>query len=271
MIVDQGLMKPNYVVSNLNTCGGTLLSGASCNIYVSFNAITNSVNPVGLDKLEIWYRGASIANKVNVGNGTHLENLLSVDCDHLGNCPVYTKSIAEHHLILSSMDILTPDNIISSTNTDNGCIAGYDFGAGVCNINLSLKQYPVGSQTGWVAAYIKYYVNDYYTITFIRYADGSIHLDNTQTQQLSFMTPSLYANSYFDDNGVFVSNGKPITITNWNNPKSMTIQKINFIPDENLEQIPLCLVSQFEFSLIPSKKLKLNFQERIERTIALNL
>ena len=42
MIVDQGLMKPNYVVSNLNTCGGTLLSGASCNIYVSYNSINAS-------------------------------------------------------------------------------------------------------------------------------------------------------------------------------------------------------------------------------------
>jgi hypothetical protein len=55
------------------------------------------------------------------------------------------------------------------------------------------------------------------------------------------------------------------TIDNSSVRADIISQKINFIPDENLEQIPLCLLSQFEFSLIPSKKLKLNFQ--IEDTL----
>ena len=231
MKVDQGSMIPNYVVSNLNTCGGTLLSGASCEIYVSYNAITNG-NLVGIDKLEVWYRGASVANKINVSNGVYLQNLLSMDCSSLGNCPIYSKSITEHKLILSSIMIVTPSGIDSTANTDNGCIFGYNFESGVCNIALSLKSYPVGSQVGYVSVYAKYYVDSYHTITFFMFAYGSIHLDNTQTQQFEFMTPPLYANSYFDDNGVFVSNGKMITITNpRNNFKNMTIQKIELIPE----------------------------------------
>ncbi len=229
--VDQGSMQPNYVVSNLNTCGGRLLSGASCELYVSYNAITNG-NPVGTDKLEVWYMGASVANKVNVSNGVRIQNIMSMNCNSLGICPIFTKTISNHKLILSSIMIVPPEGINSTTNTDNGCVVGYNFESGGCNFKLSLKSYPVGSQVGYVSVYAQYYVDSYHTITFYIGVDGSINLDNTQTQQFEFMTPPLYANSYFDDNGVFVSNGKMITITNpRNNTKNMTIQKIEFIPE----------------------------------------
>ena len=230
MKVDQGVMIPNYLISNLNTCGGTLLSGASCSVFVNFNAIQNGQAP-NADVLEVWYKSGNIANKVSIGNGVQLQNLLSINCNSLGNCPIYSKSIVSHKLALSNLVIDTPDNIDATTNTTNGCIGGFNFESSTCNIKLSLRAYPIGAQSTKVSAYVKYYVDDNYTVTFFIYADGYIHLDNTQTQQFEISAPSLYANSYFDDDGMFVSNGKAITIVNpRNNSKNMTIKKITFIP-----------------------------------------
>lgn len=231
MNVDQGIMAPNFMDSKLSTCGGKLKSGASCSIFVSFNAIQNDTINYA-DTLKIWYKNGTVANKTQIGNGVYLKDLLSANCNSLGNCPIFAKTIQGHKLTLENIRMFAPiQNVDFTTQTDNGCGMGFNFESGSCNVKLFLKSYPVGLEDGGIVADVKYWVNNTYSVTFIQYATGKIHIDNSQTQQLELDAPANFANSYYDDDGVFVSNGKTVTLSN---PKvnhfSMKIQKITFLP-----------------------------------------